>query len=52
MHHKATSRARQLIATKRAEFGLVGQAISKEQADKFLKYHAIFGGKGVLSTTP
>jgi len=46
MHHKAVSRARQLIATKRAEYGLVGQAISKEQADKFLKYHAIFGCKG------
>ena len=42
----AVERANAVIAAKRAEFGLVGQAITTEQADKFLKYSSIFGCKG------
>ena len=46
MHTGAVERARDVISSKRAEFGLVGQAITKVQAEKFLKYQSIFGCKG------
>ena len=46
LHHDAVQRAEAVIAAKRAEFGLIGQAITTEQVDKFLKYTSIFGCKG------
>ena len=46
LHDDAVQRAKAVLAAKRAEFGLVGQAITTEQADKFMKYSSIFGCKG------
>ena len=52
MHAGAVERARAVIASKRAEFGLVGQVITKVQADKFLKYQSIFSARVTRACIP